>query len=323
MKKTVSVIIAAIMLLTMCTALTGCASGKTTVGICQLLPHPALDLATQGFKDAVIAGLGEENVEFIEQNAQGDSTACTTIVNDFVTKKVDLILANATAALQAAANGTASIPVIGTSITEYGAALGIENFNGTVGTNVSGASDLAPMDEQAAIITTLFPETKTVGLLYCSSEANSAYQVNVMNEMLSAQGITCTEFPFTDSNDISAVATAAAAASDVIYIPTDNTAASCAEAINAAVLPSKTPIIGGDTTGICAGCGVATLSVDYYDLGVLSGEMAVKVLKGEAKIEEMAVQYSPKFDKVYNPTICAELGLDIAALEAAGFVALS
>ncbi len=321
MKKVLSFVMAAVLLTATCLTLASCGgSGTYTVGICQLVPHVALDAATQGFKDALTEEFGD-NVTFIEQNAQNDSTACTTIVNDFVTKNVDLIMANATPALQAAANGTTTIPVLGTSITEYGTALGIENFSGTVGSNISGTSDLAPLDQQAQMILDLFPETKTVGLLYCSAEANSAYQVKVVREYLEGKGITCTDYPFSDSNDVAAVATAAAAGSDVIYVPTDNTAASCTEAINGAVLPTGTPIVAGEE-GICSGCGVATLSISYYDLGVKTGEMAAKILKGEAKIEEMAIGYVDTFTKKYNKANCEELGVDIAALELAGYVAI-
>lgn len=321
MKKILSVIMAVVLIASMSLFLTSCSSKTYTVGICQQTPHVALDSATQGFKDALIEALGEDNVTFLEQNAQGDPTACTTIVNDFVTKNVDLILGNGTNALQAAANGTETIPVLGTSVTEYGSALGIEDFDGLVGTNVSGTSDLAPLDQQAAIITELFPDTKTVGLLYCSAEPNSAYQVKVVREYLEAADIICTEFPFADSNDIASVAKAAAAASDVIYIPTDNTAATCTEAINGAVLPTGTPIICGDE-GICSGCGIATLCINYYDLGVTTGKMAAKILKGEAEISEMEIVYSEKFSKVYNKTNCEELNVDIAALEAAGYTAI-
>ncbi|MBQ7793933.1 MAG: ABC transporter substrate-binding protein [Clostridia bacterium] len=317
MKKILALIMAAAMGM----SLASCGKDGYTVGICQQMPHVALDSATEGFQTALTEALGEENVTFLVQNAQGDSTACTTIVNDFVTKNVDLILGNATNALQAAANGTATIPVLGTSVTEYGTALGIEDFDGLVGTNVSGTSDLAPLDEQAAIITDIFPDTKTVGLLYCSAEPNSAYQVKVVKENLEAKGITCTEFPFADSNDITAVSKAAAAASDVIYIPTDNTAAACAEAINGAVLPTGTPIVGGDE-GICSGCGIATLCIDYYDLGVTTGKMAAKILTGEADIAEMEIAYAENFEKVYNPTNCEALKIDTAALEAAGYVAI-
>ena len=322
MKKVLSIIMAVAMLFTTCFALSSCGDdGKYTVGICQLVTHDALDAATQGFQDALIDALGEGNVEFINQNAQNDTAACTTIINDFVTKKVDLIMANATPALQAAANGTATIPVLGTSVTEYGTALDIKDCDGLVGTNVSGTSDLAPLDQQAAMILELFPDAKTVGMLYCSAEANSKYQVKVIKEALEAKGVTCTDYPFSDSNDVASVAKAAAAASDVIYVPTDNTAASCTEAINGAVLPTKTPIVAGEE-GICKGCGVATLSISYYDLGVATGKMAAKILKGEEKVEEMEIAYAETFTKKYNKTICGELGIDTATLEAAGYIAI-
>jgi len=337
MKKVLSIVMIATLCLAMCFTLAGCGGGNAnnndapqivvntegpwTIGICQQMPHVALDSATQGFMDALTEALGADNLTFLEQNAQGDSTACTTIINDFTTKNVDLILGNATTALQSAANGTQTIPVLGTSVTEYGTALGIENFDGLVGSNVSGTSDLAPLDEQAAIITDLFPETKTVGLLYCSAEPNSAYQVKVVRAELEAKGITCTDYAFADSNDISSVAAAAAASSDVIYIPTDNTAASCTEAINGVVLPTGTPIVGGDA-GICGGCGIATLCIDYYDIGVATGKMAAQILTGEADITQMPIAYAETFAKVYNPVNCAELNIDIAALEAKGYTAL-
>ncbi|MBQ2725755.1 MAG: ABC transporter substrate-binding protein [Clostridia bacterium] len=322
MKKTLSIILAAVMALTACIGFTSCgASGTYTVGICQIQPHAALDAATKGFMDALTEEFGEENITFINQNAQGDTTACTTIINDFVTKNVDLIMANATPSLQAAANGTTIIPILGTSVTEYGTALGIENFSGVVGNNISGTSDLAPLDQQAQMILDLFPDTKTVGMLYCSAEANSAYQVKVVTEYLTGKGITCVDFAFSDSNDVAAVSAAAAAGADVLYIPTDNTAATCTEAINGAVLPTGTPIIAGEE-GICSGCGVATLSISYYDLGVKTGKMAIEILKGQTKIEEMAIGYVDTFQKKYNKANCEALGVDIAALEAAGYVAI-
>lgn len=322
MKKLLSVILTVAALAAVCAGLTSCGDDTYTIGICQQMPHIALDSATAGFKDALTEAMGEEKLEFIEQNAQGDSTACTSIVTDFVTKNVDLILANATNALQAAANGTSTIPVLGTSVTEYGVALGIDDFDGLVGGNVSGTSDLAPLDEQAAIITELFPETTKVGLLYCSAEANSAYQVKEVRKYLEEKGIECTDYPFADSNDIVAVSKAAAAASDVIYIPTDNQAASFAESINGAVLPTGTPIVGGDE-GICKGCGIATICIDYYDIGVKTGEMAAQILKGEEKIENMEIAYAENFQKVYNKVNCDALNIDTAALEAAGYTAIA
>ena len=310
MKKIVALTLAVLMLVSLA-ACGGSGSGKYTVGICQLVQHPALDAATQGFQDALTKALGEDKVAFDVQNASGEPTNCTTIVNKFVSSKVDLIMANATPALQAAVQATKDIPVLGTSVTDYASALEIEGWTGTVGGNVSGTSDLAPLDGQAAMIKELFPDAKTVGILYCSSEANSQYQVDVITGYLTEMGFTVTPYSFTDTNDVASV-TQAACASDVIYIPTDNTAASNTEAIANVVLPAKVPVVAGEA-GICGGCGVATLSISYYDLGYATGEMAAKVLKGEAKISEMPVQYAPEFTKQYNAANCEALGITVPA----------
>lgn len=291
-------------------------SAKYTVGICQLVQHPALDAATQGFKDALVKGLGSD-VVIDEQNASGEATNCSTIINGFVAKNVDLILANATAPLQAAASATSTIPVLGTSITDYASALEIDGWTGTVGTNVSGTSDLAPLSEQAAMIKELFPTAKKVGLLYCSAEANSVYQVEEMEKYLAALGITTVRFSFTDTNDVASVAQKAADSSDVIYIPTDNTAASNTEAIANVVIPAKTPVVAGEE-GICSGCGVATLSISYYDIGYATGEMAVQILRDGADVSKMPVQYAPQVTKKYNAEICDKLGIAAPA----GYVAI-
>ena len=294
--------------------------GSYVIGICQLVQHEALDAATQGFKDAVTEALGAENVTFDEQNASNDSATCATIINQFVSNNVDLILANATAPLQAAAQGTDTIPVLGTSVTEYGVALDIDNFDGLVGTNVSGTSDLAPLDQQAAMLQELFPDASTVGLLYCSAEPNSQYQVDTVQSYLEELGYTCTQYSFSDSNDLAAVATTAAQESDVIYVPTDNTVASNTEIIRNICEPAQVPIIAGEE-GICSGCGVATLSISYYDLGVATGNMAVRVLTGEADISEMPIEYAPEFTKKYNPELAEAMGVtipdDYVAIEAA------
>ena len=293
-------------------------SGKTyTVGICQLVQHPALDAATQGFKDALTEALGDA-VSFNEQNASGESVNCATIVNGLVASKVDLILANATAPLQAAASATADIPVLGTAVTDYASALEIDNWTGTVGSNISGTSDLAPLDQQAAMLQELFPDAKTVGLLYCSAESNSKYQVDMIRGYLEQAGLTCEEYAFTDTNDVASVTQKACDSSDVIYIPTDNTAASNTEAIANVVLPAGVPVIAGEE-GICQGCGVATLSISYYDLGYATGKMAVKILTGEADISTMPVEYAPQVTKKYNAANCEALGVtvpdDYAAIE--------
>lgn len=308
-KKILAVTLSAAMLAGLGSIQVFAADDTYNVGICQLVQHVALDAATEGFKDALTEEFGDK-VTFDEQNAQGDSNTCSTIINSFVSNDTDLILANATAALQAAASGTADIPVLGTAVTEYGVALDLDDFNGTVGTNVSGTSDLAPLDQQAAMLNELFPDAKNVGLLYCSAEPNSQYQVDTVKAELEELGYTCKYYAFADSNDLSSVATTAASESDVIYVPTDNTAASNAEIINNICLPEKVPVIAGEE-GICSGCGVATLSISYYDLGVATGKMAVKVLKGEADIKDMPIEYAPTFTKKYNPEICEELGVEI------------
>lgn len=318
-KKVVAGGLAALTAVSMTAALTGCdnssssepSNGKVyNIGICQLVTHEALDAATNGFKDAVVAALGEENVNFLEQNAAGDNNTCTTIVNDFVSKDVDLIMANATGALQAAANATVDIPILGTSVTEYGVALEIDNFTGVVGGNISGTSDLAPLEEQAQMIIDLVPTAKKIGLLYCSAEPNSSYQVKVVRDYLENKGLTVEDYAFSASSDVAQVAGVAAANSDAIYIPTDNTAASCTETINNVVLPTKTPIISGEA-GICTGCGIATLSISYYELGKKTGEMAVEILKDGKDISEMAIAYDENPVKKYNKTICDELGITI------------
>ena len=292
---------------------TAAADGKVyNVGICQLVQHEALDAATQGFKDALTEKLGEGNVKFDEQNASGDSANCATIVNGFVSNNVDLILANATAPLQAAAQATADIPVLGTSVTDYATALDISDWTGTVGNNISGTSDLAPLDQQAAMIQELFPDAKNVGLLYCSAEPNSVYQCDVIEGYLTEEGYTVARYAFTDTNDVTSVAQTAADNSDVIYIPTDNTAASNTEAIANVVIPAKVPVVAGEE-GICNGCGVATLSISYYDLGYATGEMAAKILAEGADVSTMPVEYAPNVTKKYNAANCEALGITLPA----------
>lgn len=331
MKKVISLVLVALLLLGM----TACGTAgqnqdptennqtnnsqtadKFVVGICQLTPHAALDAATDGFIDALKEALGAENVEIIEKVGGGDMATCTPIINDFVSKNVDLIMANATPALQAAAAATDEIPILGTSVTEYGVALELDDFNGTVGTNVSGTSDLAPLDQQADMIKEWFPDAKTVGLLYCSAEANSKYQVDVVTKELEADGLTVKAYAFADTNDLSAVTQTAAANSDVIYIPTDNAVAAATGTVYDVCSAAGTPVIAGEA-GICSGCGVATLGISYYDLGVTTGKMAAKVLKGEADITKMPIEYAPA-TKQYNKTICDELKLTVPE----GYVAI-
>ena len=320
-KRIISLVASLALVLSLSVGLTGCgdkaaqddnqgepATDNTqyTVGICQLVQHDALDAATQGFIDALNEALPGQ-VKIVNKNASGDSANCSTIVNGFVSDGVDLIMANATAALTAAAAATKDIPILGTSITAYGVALDIDDFSGTVGGNISGTSDLADLEAQTDMITKWFPEAKKVGLLFCSAEPNSLYQVEEVAKYLSTKGIESQQFAFTDTNDVASVTQSAADYADVIYVPTDNTAASNTEAIANVLVPAGVPVIAGEE-GICKGCGVATLSISYYDLGVTTGKMAAKILTGEADISEMPIEFTDATPK-YNAAMCETLGI--------------
>lgn len=286
-------------------------AGKTyRIGICQLVQHEALDAATQGFEDALTELCGEGNVTFDEQNAQGEHNMCATIINQFVSDDVDLILANATDPLTTAATATADIPIIGTSITDYATALQIDDWTGATGINVSGTSDLAPIDEQEAMLKELLPDAKTVGILYCSAEPNSKYQAEKFEEALDKDGIAYKEYTAADSNEIQSVVTNAVSEVDVIYIPTDNTMASNTEIVKNVCVPAGIPVIAGEQ-GICTGCGIATLSISYYDIGYRAGEMAYEVLANGADISTMEIEFAPEVTKMYNKEICEELGITV------------
>ena len=300
----------------LCLVFALCACGQTaapaektfTVGICQLVQHPALDAATQGFRDALSEKLGDR-VVFVEQNASGDAPTCAVICNQFVGDEVDLIMANATPALLAAQSATNTIPVLGTSVTDYASALEIDNWNGKTGTNISGTSDRVPEEEQAKVLNELFPDAKTVGILFCSAEPNSRVQADAITPALEGMGYSVKEFVFADSNDVAAVTTTACDECDVLYIPTDNTAASNSELISNVALNAKTPIIAGEE-GLCKGCGVATLSISYYDLGRVTGEMAAEILLNGKNPGDMEIQFAP-FMKKFDADICAALGITV------------
>lgn len=330
-KKLVSILMVAAMVLSMtaCGGNSDSSEGGSSeeessgeaynIGICQLVQHDALDAATQGFKDALTEKCGEGNVTFDEQNAQGEHNMCATIINQFVSDNVDLILANATDPLTTAATATADIPIIGTSITDYATALQIEDWTGATGINVSGTSDLAPIDEQEAMLKELLPDAKTVGILYCSAEPNSKYQAEKFEEALDKDGIAYKEYTAADSNEIQSVVTSAVSEVDAIYIPTDNTMAANTEIVKNVCVPAGIPVIAGEQ-GICTGCGIATLSISYYDIGYRAGEMAYEVLANGADISTMEIEFAPEVTKMYNKEICDELGItvpdDYEAIEA-------
>ncbi len=287
------------------------------IGISQLVQHVALDASTQGFQDALVDLLGADGVEFDLQNASGDSANCATIANQFVADEVDAMLANGTASLQAAAAATNTIPIFGTSITDYASALEISDWTGATGTNISGTSDLAPLKEQAAMLAEMFPDAKNVGILYCSAESNSVYQAQVMETELTGLGYVVEMYTFSDSNDLAAITTSAADSSDVMYCPTDNTVASNTEIINNICLPAGVPIIAGEE-GICSGCGVATLAIDYYDIGYKAGEMAYEVLVNGADVSTMNIEFAPQVVNKYNAANCEALNITVPE----GYVAI-
>lgn len=313
-KKITAVALAAVMV---GGALAGCSAAKDNgddqtaeaktykIGICQLVTHDALDAATKGFQDK-LTELGEANgvkFEFDYQNASGDSTNCSTIANKFVSSQYDLIMANATPALQACVTATAAskTPVVGTSVTDYAAALDIQmGPTDATGINVTGTSDLAPLDKQAQQIMDLFPETKKVGVIYCSAEANSKPQADGVKEALAAKGVECEYYAFSDSNDISAVAKKAAAEVDVIYVPTDNTAASNGAVIDDACKNANTPIIAGEEGIFTNTNAVATLSISYYALGQTTAEMAYDILVNGKDPATMNIQQTSGLTYKYN-----------------------
>ena len=313
-KKITAVALAAVMV---GGVLAGCSAAKDNgddqtaevktykIGICQLVTHDALDAATKGFQDK-LTELGEANgvkFEFDYQNASGDSANCTTIANKFVSSQYDLIMANATPALQACVTATAAskTPVVGTSVTDYAAALDIQmGPTDATGINVTGTSDLAPLDKQAQQIMDLFPETKKVGVIYCSAEANSKPQADGVKQALAAKGVECEYYAFSDSNDISAVAKKAAAEVDVIYVPTDNTAASNGAVIADACKNANTPIIAGEEGIFTNTNAVATLSISYYALGQTTAEMAYDILVNGKDPATMNIQQTSGLTYKYN-----------------------
>lgn len=316
MKKTfkaiISVLLVAVIVVACFTACSNNTSNKDKVykvGICQLAQHEALDAATKGFRDALTEKLGDK-VVFDEQNASGESTNCTTIVSKFVSDKVDLILANATPALTAATEATTTIPIVGTSITDYATALAISDWNGKTGINATGTADLAPLKEQAAMFKEIVPNAKTVGIIYCSAEPNSKYQADIVKSELEALGYEVKIYTFVDTNDATNVMNEAVSNSQAIYVPTDNTVASNATLLNSIAEPAKVPIIAGEE-GICKKCGVATLSISYYDIGYKAGLMAYEILVNGANPAEMEIAYADTTTKKYVADRAASIGLTI------------
>ena len=280
------------------------------VGICQLVQHPALDAATQGFRDALTEKLGDA-VMFDEQNAQGESATCSTITTGFVANDYDLIMANATPALLAAISATDTIPILGTSVTDYASALAVEaDANGALGMNVSGTSDGVPAQLYADCLMELVPDAKNVSIVYCSAEPNSVLQADQFIACMDALGVATNVFTFADSNDIQAVVTSAIEGADAMYIPTDNTAASNMTIVANICEPAGIPIICGEE-GMCSGGGLATVSISYYEIGHVCGEMAYDILVNGADITTMPIGYAADPVKKFNADYAAAINFEM------------
>lgn len=276
------------------------------VGVLQLIQHEALDSATQGFKDALTEKLGDK-VVIDEQNASGDAANCSMIANQFVSENVDLIFANATPALQAAVTATNTIPVVATSVTAFKVALDIDDWNGTTGINATGTSDLAPLDQQAQQVLEINPDAKKVAIFFCSAEPNSVFQADEIEKHFANMNIETQRFTFADSNDIAQVAQSASEWADVVYIPTDNTAAAYASAEQ-----FSKPVVAGEA-GLCKATGAVTISIQYYDIGYRAGEMAVDILVNGKNPAEMPVEEVTKTTKMFNPDVCEKFGIEVAS----------
>ena len=321
MKKLIAMVLAAMMVLAMVSAAPAAKAeeAKYTIGICQLMQHAALDTATQGFMDALTEKLGN-SVTFDLQNAQGEPTTCSTIVTGFVANEYDLIMANATPALLAAVSATDTIPILGTSVTDYATALAIDDMDASVGTgiNVSGTSDGVPAQLYADVLMELIPEAKKVSIVYCSAEPNSEFQADQFIACMDAIGVETTVYTFTDSNDIQAVVTAAIEDADAMYIPTDNTAASNMTIVTNICAPAGMPIICGEE-GMCGSGGLATITISYYDIGYVCGEMAYDILVNGADVSAMPIGYAASPEKKYNvdyaEAIAFEMPEDYVAIE--------
>lgn len=310
MKKLIAIILAALMLCSFAACGTTTNNTVYTIGICQYSEHESLALATKGFMDALVEEFGTENVIFDIQNAFDHPEICTDLINRFVSRNVNLIMANATPALQEAARATVDIPIVGTSVTDYATALEIENFDGIVGKNITGTSDMVSPQEQAKVILEFVPDAKKVAMLCCTSEENSIYQVNALKKELEAKGVTCVEVNFTDTNDIADAVRQAIKDCDALYIPTDNKAASAAEVIDGICRPAGVPVFAADE-GTYSACGIATLSASYYHLGYRTGEMAIEILKGKADISTMPIVHAEELALKYNKELCDELGITV------------
>ena len=308
MKKIISLTLVLVLCAGLCLGFTACGSknGSFTVGICQLMEHESLDKATQGFIDTLQAELEKagKTVE-IDTQVAGDANLCTTVINTFTSKRVDLIMANATPALLAAANATKDIPVLGTSVTDYA-----DTFGGNIPANVSGTSDAVPFDEQAEMMidTLNLQAGDVVGVLYCTNESNSLIQYNAVKALFEANGIVVEAYTFSEVTELQALVRGAASKVKALYVPSDNTVAQNDTIVGTICTEQNVPVFTSYGGAVC----YASLAIDYYELGCETGRMAAQVLLGEKKPADLAVAtLTPSV--VYNEELCGQLGIEIPA----------
>lgn len=322
MKKAVAVLLAGLMAI----SAAACSSNSTTagssaspqaqqkkfkIGIVQLVEHPALDAAYKGFVDGLKeAGYVDgQNITLNYENAQGEQPNCVTIASKLVNDRSDLILAIATPAAQAVANATKNIPILVTAVTDPADAKLVAS-NTAPGGNVTGTSDLTPVDDQMKLIKQILPNAKKVGLLYCSSESNSKFQIEIAKKSAAALGLATVEATVSNSNEIQQVTQSLVGKVDAIYSPTDNMIAAGMATVSMVTQQAKIPVIVGESGMVNKG-GLATYGINYYNLGLLTAKQAVKILKDGAKPADMPIEYSKDNTLSINKDAAAKIGVTI------------
>lgn len=316
MKKIIALTIAVLMLVSM---LAGCGAKESateseapsgakefTVGVCQLMVHDSLDQATNGFIDALkeqIEATG--NTVSVDTQVAGEAGLCTTVINTFTAKQVDLIMANATPALLAAANATTTIPVLGTSVTDYS-----DTFAGNIPENVSGTSDAVPFAEQAKMMIDSLglAAGDVVGVLYCTNESNSLIQYEAVKALFEAEGIVVKAYTFSETTELQALTNSMAAECKAVYVPSDNTVAANDSIVGTICTEKNVPVYTSYGGSIC----YASLSIDYYQLGYETGKMAAQILlEGKSPADFEVMTLTPTVS--YNEELCAQLGIAVPA----------
>lgn len=290
----------------------GQGGGSRKIGVLQLTEHPALDASNKGFVEALDEAGITYNID--QQNAQNDQSACQTIAHKLVNDGNDLILAISTPAAQAVAGATDEIPIVGTAITDFASA-GLVQSNDKPGKNVTGSSDLTPVADQFDLLVKLLPQAKTVGVLYCTAESNSDVQVKLADQAAANHGLKLVRYSVSSSNEIQQVVESMVGKVDVVYTPTDNTIAAGMTTVTMIANDNKLPTICGEE-GMVDNGGLATYGINYEELGKLAGQMAVKILKGESKPADMAIEHldASKCTLKTNEETAKKLGIDLSVL---------